>query len=315
MPPRSNKDRQVQSARNKLRSGERLTKAPAKNIGDQVGGWLGGAAKVVGRAAAQNPIVAENIRYGKAVAAGPTQLAKTVATDLAFGAAGAVAGKAAQVGGRVVSKAYKAAKKTSSPSRTVLFHGGPVELKGGVINPSFVRGDVSSGRISGNVAALNQQSLDRVPYIRSRMEDNIKFVENALTDPTYFSPADRVEQMARIKKSREQITRLDTWAEKAKKENYFTGVGSAKETYAHEGAIHVINPKRKDVTTLLGPGGEYQVAGTQKPIASFSTSGRPGEQMDTAMRLAQQTADKLRKKLERQAVVKQTAKNLIPKRK
>jgi hypothetical protein len=86
MPPRPNKDRQLKSARNKLRAGERSTKAPSKNIGDQVGGWLGGAAKVVGRAAAQNPLVAQNIRYGKAVAAGPTQLAKTAAIDLAAGA-------------------------------------------------------------------------------------------------------------------------------------------------------------------------------------------------------------------------------------
>jgi hypothetical protein len=86
MPPRSNKNRQVQSARNKLRAGERSAKAPSKNIGDQVGGWLGGAAKVVGRAAAQNPLVAQNVKYGRAVMAGPTAVAKTVAIDLAAGA-------------------------------------------------------------------------------------------------------------------------------------------------------------------------------------------------------------------------------------
>lgn len=241
----------------------------------------------------------------------PVNLATYGVTSLAAGAVGAVVARGA---GRAASKAYEAAKKTSSSSRVVLFHGGPVELKGGVIDPSFVRGDVSSGRISGNVAALNQQSLGRVPFIRSQMENNMKFVENALTDPNYF-PAGRVDAMASIKKSREQIARLDVFAEKAKKVNYFTGVGSAKETYAHQGAIHVINPKKKDVTTLLGPGGEYQVVGTQKPVASFPTGGRPGEQMDTAIRLAQQTGDKLRKKLERQAVIKQTAKNLISKRK
>jgi hypothetical protein len=73
---------------------------PNDSLANQVGGWLGGAAKVVGRAAAQNPLVAQNIRYGKAVAAGPTQLAKTAAIDLAAGAAGAGVGKVAQVAGR-----------------------------------------------------------------------------------------------------------------------------------------------------------------------------------------------------------------------
>jgi hypothetical protein len=81
-----------------------------KNIGDQVGGWLGGAAKVVGRAAAQNPLVAQNIRYGKAVLAGPTELAKTAAIDLAAGAAGAGLGRALS-GVRVVRSVSSAAKQ------------------------------------------------------------------------------------------------------------------------------------------------------------------------------------------------------------
>jgi hypothetical protein len=85
---------------------------PNDSLANQVGGWLGGAAKVVGRAAAQNPLVAQNIRYGKAVAAGPTQLAKTAAIDLAAGAVGAGVGKAAVGVGRVVSK-------TGVPARVV----------------------------------------------------------------------------------------------------------------------------------------------------------------------------------------------------
>jgi hypothetical protein len=68
---------------------------PNDSLANQVGGWLGGAAKVVGRAAAQNPIVAQNIKYFNAVKAGPTQVAKTAAIDLAAGAAGAGAAKVA----------------------------------------------------------------------------------------------------------------------------------------------------------------------------------------------------------------------------
>ena len=59
---------------------------PNDSLANQVGGWLGGAAKVVGRAAAQNPLVAQNVKYGRAVMAGPTAVAKTVAIDLAAGA-------------------------------------------------------------------------------------------------------------------------------------------------------------------------------------------------------------------------------------
>jgi hypothetical protein len=69
-----------------------------KNIGDIVGD----AAKALVKAAAQNPIVAQNVKYVKAVQAGPTAVAKTAAMDLAAGAASAAAGKVVgAVGGRV----------------------------------------------------------------------------------------------------------------------------------------------------------------------------------------------------------------------
>lgn len=95
---------------------------PNKNLGDV----LGGAAKVVGRAAAQNPLVAQNVRYGKAVLAGPTALAKTAATDLAFGAAGAGVGRVAQAAvrvGRVVNPV--AAVRNITSGQRVVVHGSP----------------------------------------------------------------------------------------------------------------------------------------------------------------------------------------------
>jgi hypothetical protein len=66
--------------------------APRKKKKD-IGDIVGDAAKAVGRAAAQNPLVAQNIKYFNAVKAGPTQVAKTAAIDLAAGAAGAGARK------------------------------------------------------------------------------------------------------------------------------------------------------------------------------------------------------------------------------
>jgi hypothetical protein len=66
--------------------------APRKKKKD-IGDIFGDAAKAVGRAAAQNPLVAQNIKYFNAVKAGPTQVAKTAAMDLAAGAAGAGASR------------------------------------------------------------------------------------------------------------------------------------------------------------------------------------------------------------------------------
>ena len=83
--------------------------APRKKKKD-IGDIVGDVAKAAGRAAAQNPLVAQNIRYGKAVMAGPTELAKTAAIDLAAGAAGAGLGRALS-GVRVVRGVSSAAKQ------------------------------------------------------------------------------------------------------------------------------------------------------------------------------------------------------------
>jgi hypothetical protein len=91
--------------------------APRKKKKD-IGDIVGDAAKAVGRAAAQNPLVAQNIKYFNAVKAGPTAVAKTAAIDLAAGAAGAGASKTNPV---------------SEPSRSLDFvkgaHGYATELK------------------------------------------------------------------------------------------------------------------------------------------------------------------------------------------
>jgi predicted transcriptional regulator len=168
--------------------------------------------------------------------------------------------------------------------------------------------------MSGNVARLNQQSLGMVPYRQHQLEESIKMMQDRLDMPGYYSAEDAARVKARIDRERRQSAELAAWADKAKKGNFFTGVGSAIDSYAHEGAVHIVNPRRVDVQSGFGPGGEYQIVGKQKPVASFLTGGRPGKQKDEAIRLAQQAGDALAKKQRRQAVIKQTAKNLRPKK-
>lgn len=96
------------------------------DISSQAFGWLGSAAKVVGRAAAQNPLVAQNIRYGKAALDGPAALAKTAAIDLAAGAAGRVVTKGASIAARAVVKTGVPARVANKVTgQTVFVHGSP----------------------------------------------------------------------------------------------------------------------------------------------------------------------------------------------
>lgn len=325
-------------------------KNPISDIVDTVGAWFGGnrgsvpssGAGAAWQASARSAAQSANRRIVKGVEEGVVQfgalgMGTSVQTqrDLMYGvsgagtralkeaavsqvtglAAGAVAAKTAQVAGRAVAKAYKTAKATATPSRMVLYHGGPAELKGGIIDPSFVQGNVASGQIKGNTAALNRQQLENVPQRLAQLRQNAKFSEDQLKIPGSYASQNAAQTQRDIEKLRRSAADLENWTNRAKQQNYFTAVGSADETYTHVGSVHVVSPRRKDVQTGLGPGGEYQVVGKQKPVASFPTGGRPGAQSDEAIRLAQAKGAALQKKLQRQAAIKQTAKNLISKRK
>ena len=126
MPPRPNKDRQLKSARSKLRAGERSTKAPAKkNIGDQVGGWLGGAARGVqswsesqartftnpyinaaGRVIGKNPNL-------------PVSGAKEAITNTAWGVVDVASGPIGRAAAKGVTAVGRAVAKTGVPARIV----------------------------------------------------------------------------------------------------------------------------------------------------------------------------------------------------
>ena len=303
---------------------------PINDIMDTVGAWLGGrgpvtnpqvqaamdATRAVGKVVDTatggfgQALLSDAQRMAMTGSSTPSALYKTAAVNTAAAAAGYGAAQVVGKAASQVSRAYKTAKETAKSSRVVLYHGGPAELKGGVIDPSFVRGNTASNQMSGNVAALNQQHLDMVPHTRFQFEQNAKLMEDRLNMPGYYAAEDVAEIKARIDKLRRSSADLGAWADKAQKGNYFTGVGSANDTYWHSGSVHVVNPRRADVQTGLGPGGEYQIVGKQTPVVSFPTGGRPGEQANEAIRLAQQAGDALAKKQRRQAVIKQTAKNL-----
>ena len=152
MPPRPNKDRQLKSARNKLRAGERSAKAPSKNIGDQVGGWLGGVAKGVynysdsqartftnpyinaaGRVIGKNP----NLPVSGAKEA-ITNTAWGV-VDVASGPIGRAAGKGVTAVGRAVQSGRVvnpvAAARNLVKGQKVVVHGTPNPLQGKFIQP------------------------------------------------------------------------------------------------------------------------------------------------------------------------------------
>lgn len=122
---------------------------PKKNIGDQVGGWLGGAAK--------------------GVVAGPTQLAKTFAVDIASGAAGAARGVQSwsesqartftnpyiNAAGRVIGKNPNLPVSGAKEAITNTAFG-VVDIAAGPVGRVVVRGAaraVQSGRVVNPVAA------------------------------------------------------------------------------------------------------------------------------------------------------------------
>lgn len=310
-------------------------KNPISDIVDTVGAWFGGrgpgtnpqvqaamdATRAIGKVVDTatggfgQAVVSDAQRMAASGSSTPSALYKTAAVNLGAAAAGVGAAKVGAKAAQKVSKAYKTAKATATPSRIVLYHGGPAELKGGIIDPSFVQGNVASGQIKGNTAALNRQQLENVPQRLAQLRQNAKFSEDQLKIPGSYASQNAAQTQRDIEKLRRSAADLENWTNRAKQQNYFTAVGSADETYTHVGSVHVVSPRRKDVQTGLGPGGEYQVVGKQKPVASFPTGGRPGAQSDEAIRLAQAKGAALQKKLQRQAAIKQTAKNLIPKRK
>jgi hypothetical protein len=227
-------------------------------------------------------------------------LSKSAAVDaLVTGAAigvGKVVGKSAQA----ISNAYQEAKSTVKVNN-VLIHGGANVLEGGVINPKFVQ---------GNSVALNEQQLNNANSIISRMQKNVNFTKEQVKLPGSYANNNLKKSLAQIAEGEKAITDTQKWVDIAKRENYFTAVDDAQGAYGFKGSYHVVKPPKQNVSVQFGPSGEYQVAGSQKPVKSFSTVGKTVSEQSDIAKEVNAYAERLRQQQIKKEAIKQTLKNL-----
>ena len=163
--------------------------APRKPKKKDIGDIVGDVAKAVGRAAAQNPIVAQNIKYFNAVKAGPTALAKTAAMDLAAGAAGAGAGRVLASGvTKVGAKLGKSVSDYTSDKSFNVLSAGLDKMKGGgrVFRTNTPMGpSLGSTRImtpvqrDASIAGLKQVASNRADEIGYAIGADVREVARA----------------------------------------------------------------------------------------------------------------------------------------
>jgi hypothetical protein len=162
-----------------------MPRKPRKDIGDIVGGVV----KAIGKAAAQNPVVAQNIKYAKAVQAGPTAVAKTAAVDLAWAGAGAAAGRVAAAGvSRFGAKLGKSVSDYTSDKSFDVLSSGLDKMKGGgrVFRTNTPMGpSLGSTRImtpvqrDAAISGLKQAASNRADEIGSAISADVRAVTRA----------------------------------------------------------------------------------------------------------------------------------------
>ena len=229
-----------------------------------------------------------------------TALSKSAALDAAITGGAIGVGKVVGKGVQAISSAYQQAKATTTVNN-VLIHGGANVLEGGVINPKFVQ---------GNTVALNQQALSGSENVINRLQKNLNFTKEQVTLPGSYAYKNKSNSLAQIAELQQSIASTKKWVDIAKRDNYFTAVDDAQSAYGFKGAYHVVKPPKQNVSVQFGPSGEYQVAGSQKPVKTFTTTGKTvSEQIDIAKEV-NTFAQKLKEKELKKQVVKQTLKNL-----
>jgi hypothetical protein len=229
-----------------------------------------------------------------------TALSKSAALDAAITGGAIGVGKVVGKGVQAISSAYQQAKATTTVNN-VLIHGGANVLEGGVINPKFVQ---------GNTVALNQQTLSGADNTISRLQKNLNFTKEQVALPGSYAYKNKSKSLAQIAELQQSIASTKKWVDVAKRDNYFTAVDDAQSAYGFKGAYHVVKPPKQNVSVQFGPSGEYQVAGSQKPVKSFPTTGKTvSEQIDIAKEV-NTFAQKLKQQELKKQVVKQTLKNL-----
>jgi len=160
-------------------------KSPKKNLGDIVGD----ATKAVGRAVAQNPVVAQNVKYFNAVKAGPTAVAKTAAVDLAWAGAGAAAGRVAAAGvSRLGAKLGKSVSDYTSDKSFDVLSSGLDKMKGGgrvfrtntPMGPSLGSTRIMTpGQRDAAISGLKQAASNRADEIGSAIGADVREVARA----------------------------------------------------------------------------------------------------------------------------------------
>lgn len=160
-------------------------KSPKKDIGDIVGD----VAKALGRAAAQNPAVAQNIKYFNAVKAGPTAVAKTAATDLAWAGAGAAVSRIAGAGiTRLGGKLGKSVSDYTSDKSFDVLSRGLDKMKGGgrVFSTNTPMGPslgstriMTPGQRDAAISGLKQAASNRADEIGSAISADVRAVAGA----------------------------------------------------------------------------------------------------------------------------------------
>jgi hypothetical protein len=229
-----------------------------------------------------------------------TALSKSAALDAAITGGAIGVGKVVGKGVQAISSAYQQAKATTTVNN-VLIHGGANVLEGGVINPKFIQ---------GNTVALNQQALSGSENVINRLQKNLNFTKEQVALPGSYAYKNKSKSLEQIAELQQSIASTKKWVDIAKRDNYFTAVDDAQSAYGFKGAYHVVKPPKQNVSVQFGPSGEYQVAGSQKPVKTFPTTGKTvSEQIDIAKEV-NTFAQKLKEKELKKQVVKQTLKNL-----
>ena len=171
--------------------------------------------------------------------------------------------------GIVSGLAFAAGGKPSNP-KTVLIHGGPAKLEGGVINPAKTATTPKYQHQGTTTSKLNDINLENIQTrIIPQAQKNLASLRKDIKTPGTFPNLNKGKTRGQISASKAAIASQEKWLKAAKKDNYFTAVSQAEEAYGSVGAYHVVTPKPSQVNTSNLTPGEYQVIGTQKPVKTF----------------------------------------------
>ena len=154
--------------------------------------------------------------------------------------------------------------------KTVLIHGGPAKLEGGVINPAKTATSPKYQHQGTTTSKLNDMNLSAIESRAiPQAQKNLAALQKDIKTPGTFSNLNKGKTRAQISANKTEIARQQKFLKEAKKNNYFTAVSKADEAYSHVGATHIITPKSSQVNTSGLFPGEYQVVGTHKPVKTF----------------------------------------------